>query len=97
MPCSQPAPVEDEFGRVTIFVDYNAVACLKTDSTYKAKYFNNKDSALAFMKRGRADSVILSRAESIDFGLFDGRLCCFKLDTMQLNPPGFRNSQIKRK
>lgn len=55
--CPKGIPAKDEFGRTPVISWENSIACTRTDSTFCYKFFYNKDSALAFIGRGRADSA----------------------------------------
>lgn len=96
IPCHPPTPVADEFGRTPIVEYQTSINCLRTDTTFKYVMFKVKDSAIAFIARGRADSAGTLGADSLYLGDYDkgGQLAGFTLlhpysyDTMTLRPRG---------
>ena len=65
VPCPQPTPIPDEFGRTSqkILV-YNAVICYEYNSIKQEKLFGTKEEAELFIERGEEESDLK------DFQLF---------------------------
>lgn len=78
--CPPTMQSEDEFGRVAEMQSIQgSLGCYRDDTTFKEKYFDTRQDAISFIKRGQD-----KKASGINPKMSMGELSNFKLDSIPL-------------